>query len=83
MNINPTRAALPGIKSRRKMNKRLNAQIKWQLFEYECDNCDTGVVQIHMQHKRGGIRTDTVSGCLDCKKDFGIGQASKLKPLVL
>lgn len=65
------------------MNKRLNAKIKWQLMEFECDNCDTGVVQVHMQHKRGGIREDTVSGCLDCKKAFGLIQAHSLKPLQL
>jgi len=65
------------------MSNRQNGKIKWQLFEFECDNCEVGIVQVHMQHKRGDIRHDEVSGCLDCKKDFGIRQAYALKPLVI
>jgi hypothetical protein len=63
-------------------NPRYNGKIKWQLFEFECDNCETGIVQVMDLHNRRG-KTRTVSGCLDCKKDFGILQASKLTPLKL
>lgn len=62
--------------------KRESGKIKWQLFEFECDNCEIGIVQVHDQHKRGGFKTTTVSGCLDCKKEFGINQALHLKPLI-
>jgi len=62
-------------------NKHLQGKIKWQLWEFECDNCEVGIVQVHDLHKRGGIKTTTVSGCLDCKKEFGIRQAFNLKPL--
>lgn len=60
---------------------RPNAKIKWQLWEFECDNCKNGIVQVHDTHKRGGYKTTDVSGCLDCKKEFGIRQAFNLKPL--
>lgn len=62
-------------------SKHQQGKIKWQLWEFECDNCDTGIVQIHDTHKRGGLKTTEVSGCLNCKKDFGIKQALNLKPL--
>ena len=52
---------------------------KFCLTNYHCGNCETGVVQIHQQAKRGGTITTTVSGCLDCKKEYGILQASKLE----
>lgn len=53
---------------------------KWHLENYQCDNCDHGLVQVKQEWKRGGTVTSTVSGCLDCKKEFGLIQAAKLKP---
>lgn len=63
-----------------KNNPHANGIIKWMLWNYECDNCDVGLVQIHSVQNRKGFITDTVSGCMNCKKDFGINQASQLKP---
>lgn len=62
------------------MSKNLSQhKAKYCLTNYECGQCQTGVVQIHQQSKRGGIITTTVSGCLDCGHDYGINQASRLK----
>ena len=63
---------------------RAKGKIKWQLYEFECDNCDKGVVQILILNNfRKNETTQTVSGCLNCKKSFGIGQASKLQEIKL
>lgn len=53
---------------------------KYALDNFECEMCTTGIVQIHRQWKRGGIDTTIVSGCLDCKYEYGLRQASNLNP---
>lgn len=52
---------------------------KYYLANYQCGNCESGVVQIHQVWKRGNMITTTVSGCLDCGHDYGIRQAQYLK----
>lgn len=52
---------------------------KYCLTNYHCGRCETGIVQVFQQAKRGGIVTSTVSGCLDCKHEYGLLQASKLE----
>jgi len=52
---------------------------KFCLTNYHCGNCETGVVQIHQQMNKRKEVTTTVSGCLDCGKDYGIRQASQLE----
>lgn len=53
---------------------------KWLLNNFECGNCETGVVQIKRTWTKGGSVTTLVSGCLDCGHEYGIGQASGLQP---
>jgi hypothetical protein len=52
---------------------------KYWLQNYQCGNCESGVVQIHQSWKRGGTVTTIVSGCLDCGHDYGIRQAQELE----
>lgn len=53
---------------------------KWALDNFQCGKCSTGVVQIRRTWTRGGTVTTLISGCLDCGHEYGIGQASQLKP---
>lgn len=53
-------------------------KVKWSLENYHCDNCKDGIVQIKQEIKRGDIIHTLVSGCLDCKMEFGVNQVSKL-----
>lgn len=52
---------------------------KYWLQNYQCGNCETGVVQLHQVWKRGGDITTTVSGCLDCGHSYGIKQGCELE----
>lgn len=64
------------------MAKRKNVSAaKYALFNYECGNCKTGVVQQFREWKRGGTIHTTVSGCLDCGYQYGILQWTELKQL--
>lgn len=57
-----------------------NHKALYWLKNYECDNCSTGVVQIHQKkQKRGSTVITIISGCLDCGHQYGIQQASALK----
>lgn len=53
---------------------------KYALFNLECGNCSTGVVQVHRKWARGGTVTTTISGCLDCGHEYGLKQAESLNP---
>jgi len=54
---------------------------KYALHNFRCGNCETGVVQLHQEWKRGGNITSVISGCLDCGHEYGIYQAGNLKAL--
>lgn len=58
--------------------KRIHAA-KYALYNFHCGKCETGIVQLHQESKRGGIITSLISGCLDCGYEYGIGQAQDLK----
>jgi len=52
---------------------------KYCLTNYKCGKCNTGVVQIFQEVKRGGNIITQVSGCKDCGHEYGILQSSKLE----
>lgn len=58
--------------------KNVLHKAKWALTNFQCGNCETGVVQVHQVINKRHEVTTTVSGCLDCGHEYGLHQASKL-----
>ena len=61
------------------MKNNIKHKAIYYLQNYHCDNCDTGVVQVHMKQNRNKEVTTTVNGCLDCGYNYCIRQAQRLK----
>lgn len=62
------------------MKNNLKHKVKYALENYECGMCETGVIQIHSSINKKSEVTSTISGCLDCGAEYGIRQATDLKP---
>lgn len=60
--------------------QRINA-VRYAVNNFHCGECNTGVVQIFSKSNLRGEVTTTVSGCLDCGKEYGLRSASYLNPL--
>lgn len=58
---------------------KLKHAAKWNLAQFECGLCETGIVQILSTCNRTGIMTTIINGCLDCGHEYGIRQAYQLK----
>lgn len=61
------------------MKKQRVHAAKYALYNFHCGKCETGIVQLHQESKRGGNVTTVISGCLDCGHEYGIRQAGDLK----
>lgn len=57
---------------------QIKHKVRYNLQNFQCGNCETGVVQLYQKKTRNDVTT-YLSGCLDCGHEYGIRQAMDLK----